>query len=284
MVSQREIVQRSKKHFVTPATIDKDWVLGHLLNAFYSFEDIKSCFVFKGGTCLKKCYFEDYRFSEDLDFTLLDKDFTVDVDMINKVAGVVEKVSNIKFFVSEIKNQIHNDIQQGYEVKIKFWGADHKPNTIIPPANRWQTYVKLDISFSENMFNNPVYRKIIHPYSDSAFINKTIPAYPMVEIMAEKLRSLIQRNRPRDIYDIWYIMKSNDKVKYADIKELLFRKAKLKDIEILNIEQFVNQQKQQKNRRAWESSLKQHLPVNALPDFDMVYPELFEIVNAVLKS
>ena len=28
--------------------------------------------VFKGGTCIKKCYFETYRFSEDLDFTLQD--------------------------------------------------------------------------------------------------------------------------------------------------------------------------------------------------------------------
>lgn len=40
--------------------------------------------MFKGGTCLKKCYFETYRFSEDLDFTLqdvehLDKAFLAEV-------------------------------------------------------------------------------------------------------------------------------------------------------------------------------------------------------------
>jgi hypothetical protein len=34
--------------------------------------ELTDSWVFKGGTCLKKCYFETYRFSEDLDFTLLD--------------------------------------------------------------------------------------------------------------------------------------------------------------------------------------------------------------------
>jgi predicted nucleotidyltransferase component of viral defense system len=38
----------------------------------YEFKEVTQNFIFKGGTCLKKCYFEDYRFSEDLDFTLLD--------------------------------------------------------------------------------------------------------------------------------------------------------------------------------------------------------------------
>ena len=32
----------------------------------------RDTWLFKGGTCLKKCYFETYRFSEDLDFTLVD--------------------------------------------------------------------------------------------------------------------------------------------------------------------------------------------------------------------
>ena len=203
-------------------------------NAIYTFTDIQQNFVFKGGTCLKKCYFKDYRFSEDLDFTLIDPSFVIDELFFQKIMKVAEQNSGAKFHLKEIKQQLHKNIPQGYEVTILFWGAFHKPNQKVLPVNRWQTKIKLDISFSEQLIEAPVYREIYHPYSDSDLINKTIPAYPMVEIMAEKLRSLIQRNRPRDIYDIWYIMKSNDKVKYADIKELLFRKAELKGIEIIN--------------------------------------------------
>ena len=120
--------------------------------------------------------------------------------------------------------------------------------------------------------------------SDSEIISQTIPCYSLNEIMAEKLRSLIQRNRPRDIYDVWYISKVIEKSEFTKIKALLLRKSKSKNIEITNVEQFVNEQKQRKNKRAWESSLKQHLPINALPDFDLVYTELSKIVTTVLYS
>ena len=283
-MNQREIENIAFEKQVSKTTIDKDWVLGHILNAFYSFDINRVNFVFKGGTCLKKCYFQDYRFSEDLDFTLLDKGFPLNAGFLSKIIKKAEKKSNIRFYISEIKEQFYNNIPQGYEVKIKYWGADHKPNSPVPPAKRWQTYIKLDISFSEQIIEEPGYRKIFHPYSDSHLISEIVPVYPMVEIVAEKLRSLIQRNRPRDIYDIWYVINSDENPDKKAIKTLLFEKAEKKNIEILNVEQFVNGQKFRKNKRAWEVSLKQHLPINALPDFDMVYSQLKQIVKNVLMA
>jgi predicted nucleotidyltransferase component of viral defense system len=44
------------------------WLLAGIENDTELFEK----WIFKGGTCLKKCYFETYRFSEDLDYTLTD--------------------------------------------------------------------------------------------------------------------------------------------------------------------------------------------------------------------
>ena len=282
-MTQKELEHIAIQKNILKATIDKDWVLGHLLNAFYSFMINKKNFIFKGGTCLRKCYFEDYRFSEDLDFTLLDSKFSVDNRFLKMIIEKAKKISGIRFYISEIKEQYHNDIQQGYEVKIKYWGADHKPNTPVPNPDRWQTYVKLDISFSERLILNPVNRKIFHCYSDSDSINETIPVYPMVEIIAEKVRSLIQRNRPRDIYDIWYVMNSQEKPDEKAIQTLLFQKAESKGIVISNINQFVNSLKSAKNKRAWENSLKQHIPVNALPDFETVYSQLKLIINNILN-
>ncbi len=283
-MTQQEIEHIAAQKDILKATIDKDWALGHLLNAFYSFDNNKDNFIFKGGTCLKKCYFEDYRFSEDLDFTLLDKYFPVNREFINQIIKGAERKSEIRFSLSEINEQFYNDIPQGYEVKIKFWGADHKPNSPVPPAKRWQTYIKLDISFSEKILAKPTWKKIIHPYSDSGILlNHLIPCYTLTEIMAEKLRALIQRNRPRDIYDVWYISKVIEKSEFTRIKVLLLRKSNSKNIEITNVEQFVNEQKQRKNKRAWENSLKQHLPDNTLPDFDMVYSSLYDILKEILN-
>ncbi len=52
-----------------------------MLWGIYSHEELSNSWVFKGGTCLKKCFFETYRFSEDLDFTLTD-DSHLDIDFL----------------------------------------------------------------------------------------------------------------------------------------------------------------------------------------------------------
>ncbi len=283
-MTYKEIVHIADLKFVEKETIDKDWILGHFLNAMFVLKEARENFVFKGGTCLEKCYFEDYRFSQDLDFTLLDSNFTIDASFVNQIIKVAEQNSGTKFQLKNIKPQIHKNIPQGHEIEIGFWGAYHKPNQRPLPASRWQTKIKLDISFSEHLIEKPVFHKIYHPYSDSESINQKIPCYSLDEIMAEKLRSLIQRNRPRDIYDIWYIMNSDKRPDNKMVKELLTKKAESKNIEITNVEQFVNTRKQRKNKRAWESSLKQHLPVHSLPDFDVVYMELHQIIETILES
>ncbi len=54
---------------VDPMVIDLDYSLGWFLLGLRSMSDSFMGLIFKGGTCLRKCYFSDYRFSEDLDFT-----------------------------------------------------------------------------------------------------------------------------------------------------------------------------------------------------------------------
>lgn len=71
MIEKREILAIAQQTSLTPHVVEKDYVLGWMLAAIYSHEELAENWVFKGGTCLKKCFFETYRFSEDLDFTLL---------------------------------------------------------------------------------------------------------------------------------------------------------------------------------------------------------------------
>ena len=175
-MTYKEIQTIAKELRMEEVVIDKDWILGHFLNAMYSFPDISENFVFKGGTCLKKNYFKDYRFSEDLDFTLLNKAFVIDELFFKKVIELAEQNSGAKFYLKNIKPQVHKDLPQGYEVTILFWGAFHKPNQAVLPVNRWQTKIKLDISFSETVLLKPEKKQIFHSYSDSEIINKTVPA------------------------------------------------------------------------------------------------------------
>ena len=72
MIDRREILAEAERLTLLPNVVEKDYVLGWMLAGIYAHPDISGSWVFKGGTCLKKCWFETYRFSEDLDFTLTD--------------------------------------------------------------------------------------------------------------------------------------------------------------------------------------------------------------------
>lgn len=97
MILQSEIFKIAENEGVPPDTIDKNWVLGHFLAGLYSTDWASSYLIFKGGTCLKKCYFPDYRFSEDLDFTLINSDIVITNKLIQKVCDNVTNKIGIRF-------------------------------------------------------------------------------------------------------------------------------------------------------------------------------------------
>jgi len=73
MISKQELLETAAQLNLGPHVVEKDYALGWVLAGIYNHEKLASDWVFKGGTCLKKCFFETYRFSEDLDFTLKDE-------------------------------------------------------------------------------------------------------------------------------------------------------------------------------------------------------------------
>lgn len=72
MIDRSEVLAVASDLSLTHDIVEKDYVFGWLLAGIYAHEPVAAAWTFKGGTCLKKCYFETYRFSEDLDFTLGD--------------------------------------------------------------------------------------------------------------------------------------------------------------------------------------------------------------------
>lgn len=70
MINKQHILERAREWQLRPEVVEKDYVLGWLLAAVAQHEETAQQWVFKGGTCVKKCFFETYRFSEDLDFSM----------------------------------------------------------------------------------------------------------------------------------------------------------------------------------------------------------------------
>lgn len=72
MIARAALQQRASEWGLTEEVVEKDYVLGWLLSGIGSHPRLRDHWIFKGGTCLKKCFVETYRFSEDLDFTVLE--------------------------------------------------------------------------------------------------------------------------------------------------------------------------------------------------------------------
>ena len=92
MIDKSEIMDFSREFGLTANVIEKDYVLGWVLAGISQHSELGKAWVFKGGTCLKKCYFETYRFSEDLDFTISEPSQLNDAFLVKCFSEVSEWV------------------------------------------------------------------------------------------------------------------------------------------------------------------------------------------------
>jgi predicted nucleotidyltransferase component of viral defense system len=280
VILKREIEHIAEQHGVARGTIDKDWVLGHFLAAIYSQPTLREVLLFKGGTCLRKCWFPDYRFSEDLDFTSKKTDFELKKSHIDFVCRHVNDHASIETHLESFTPLKFDDKLTGYQVVIKFWGADHPKNEAPSPPDRWHTKIKIEIILYEILLFNLVDKKIIHQYSDEVSINpNSIPSYSIEEMLSEKLRSLIQRSytAPRDYYDIWYLSENIPDLNWPKIVDAFQEKMKFKNHTFTGIDQFINDDNDKKLKAAWKNSLGHQIPRNYLPDYNTVKKDLSAI-------
>lgn len=279
MILKKEIENIALQKGISRSTIDKDWVLGHFIDAIYNIPELKKALVFKGGTCLKKCWFPDYRFSEDLDFTSRSQEFKLTGEHLNSITSLIENNTGIPLSVVSLDPLRFNNKLTGYEAIIKYWGADHPRNAVPPPPDRWQTKIKIEIILYEHLIFDTVQRPVSHPYSDSLSLSQnTIPCYAIEEVLAEKMRALIQRSytAPRDYYDIWYLSQNVPDLDWPKIVEVFHKKMAFKGHTFNSIEQLINPENDKQLSAAWKNSLA-HQIIGKLPDFEIIKKELVDL-------
>jgi predicted nucleotidyltransferase component of viral defense system len=232
---------------------------------------------------LKKCYFKNYRFSEDLDFTLLDADFVVTENLIQPVCNRISENISILFSPVKISPLKSNNQHVGYTTKIKFWGANHKRNQQPTPYDRWMTSIKVEIISYETMVDAPDFRSLYDDFSDSFhFEGIKIPCYSISEIVAEKFRALLQRSysAPRDYYDLWYILREKV-IDWEKVIKIFEQKMIYKGLEWNGYQAFFNEKSIREMTREWNNSLKGHIRDGELPDVEIVLSELKSICEKV---
>src|SRR2546427_9227483 len=105
MIPREAIRERSVEWQLRVNVVEKDYVLGWLLAGIAEHPETSDNWVFKGGTCVKKCFFETYRFSEDLDFSLLpEAGYAEDslIETLRRVALRAGDLSGIEFSPDQV--------------------------------------------------------------------------------------------------------------------------------------------------------------------------------------
>ncbi|MFN7096787.1 MAG: nucleotidyl transferase AbiEii/AbiGii toxin family protein [Gammaproteobacteria bacterium] len=199
MIEKSEIILLATKLSLSPDTVEKDYVLSWLLWGINNHKYFSDTWVFKGGTSLKKCFFETFRFSEDLDFTLIETEhFSVDYlkNKFNEITESIYDETGIEFFKEQFKIKIipKKDGKFSAQCNLHYNGPLRRRNSFAS--------IKLDLTNDEVIISNPVKKRVHHPYSDNPTDYMWATCYSFEEVVAEKIRALGQRARPRDLYDV----------------------------------------------------------------------------------
>ncbi len=252
------------KQFGKPAgVIDKDYALEWLLFGIYHNESpLKNVLVFKGGTAIRKIFFpETWRFSEDLDFTIISEtEPTVIVNGFKDVYDIIENESGIKY-----EGDI-NVPQSGLAIfgHVHFTGPIGQKNKI-----------KIDASRVEQMMDSVTEQTVTTSYSDLQ--NFSIVGYSLDEVIAEKIRSLMQRSKVRDYYDIWRMFGQENNFDQEKIGKMVVEKCTKNNIDYVP-DTIFDSQRLTGLEEHWENELGR-LVIDDLPEPRAVFTEIESILT-----
>lgn len=264
MIHSSEISKLAHKLGLGDRTIEKDYVLTWILQAIAN-SPLCHQMVFKGGTAVKKMYIPEYRFSEDLDFTLLDLDIT-NAALESNIASLFRWLRENANLTLEIRKvDIHSSGDPAFYL-----------NYVGPLQGQISSrFLKIDFTRGEVLAYPLQNLPVLSQYSDLQKREAWLQVYSIEEILAEKLRSLLTRAEPRDLYDIHYILDRQ----MVDIEEMKFSMAEkftAKGFVVSDLNT-VLEKREKVFQRLWEARLGGQMP--DIPHLDTVMRETNRILQ-----
>ena len=244
----------ASKENVPIGTIEKDYAVTSVLSLIAQLSKLDKM-VFKGGTAIKKVHFNDFRFSEDLDFTC-SEDISEDI-----LALLDAKKYELDFSVTDIKKE--TTVGNSKKFVIKYNGFNNYPNN-----------VRIDLSLRESVQNKTRDLKVLHSYAELPSFS--VPSMAIEEIMAEKVRAVIYSGAPRHLYDLNYLFGKRISLN----PQLVQTKISLYG-DKFSLEKFNESMLEMK--KEWVQDLKPLL-AQAPPSFDSVSTEVSKRVSEIMKT
>lgn len=265
MIPQRNIsllanrLARAGGRRIPESVLERDYCLAWLLSSLAQ-SDLRGKLAFKGGTALKRCYFGDYRFSEDLDFTLVEPMPFEDLRLgLEPVYAAVREASGIEFAFDREDRHSHANSHTFY---LRYIGP-------LPAGGG----VKVDITIREQLVFPLEARPVLRAYEEFTDLpdGRVVQAYSLAEIGAEKVVALADRarNEPRDLYDLWHLI-SREGMDLSPLAPAIIAKLAFRNVEASGIQEAVIK-KEARLKALWSARLANQM--SELPPFDQVFRE-----------
>lgn len=270
---------------VAQHVIEKDYALSYVLAGITLQSELSRCLIFKGGTALKKIYFGAYRFSEDLDFSVINapKGNKLEKTLQEAIKYSEELLTKYGPFVVLLRRNPerspHPRGQEDFNIFVKF-----------PWHPRPMCRIKIEITHDEPVILSPENKAILHGYNEE--FNYFIACYKIEEIVAEKLRALLQthqnlmlrgwnRPRARDYYDLWRILKNyHSVIDRRKLLETLKKKCLHRNVAYECAEDFFTAELLKEAHQHWQTTLG--VLVRDLPECETVISETKKLIEKFL--
>ncbi len=283
----RTRLQEARKRLGLPwEVLERDYLLSWVLAGIAQVDSLRETLVFKGGTALRKCYFGDYRLSEDLDFTAsrsVPTGAAMESAMQEACARTVKLLDPYAPVEIGCERHLERDPhpgrQEAFDIRARF-----------PWHRRPQTNVMVEIAVDERLLKPSVRRSVLHDYGEPFELQ--VPVYSLEEIMAEKLRAILQhlralerrgwvRSRARDYYDLWRVLGTyRDRLDLSDFPTFLREKCAIREVTFSGPDSFFPEAMLAVVEKTWKQWLGPLVP--NLPPYKTVIAELRPQVAALL--
>ncbi len=268
MIAQSQISKLSNRLLkeqggrrIPESVLERDYCIAWFLIGL-SRMPLREKLVFKGGTALKRCHFAEYRFSEDMDFTLSGNlSFDALKGELEKVYEAVKKSSGITFrFIREDSASHLNSytFYLGYEGPLPVMTAVRE--------------VKVDVTLKECLVTPVEELPILKSYPEFSDLpeDSSIRVYSLAEIATEKTVALLDRARtePRDLFDLWHLTTTSKSVDLAQIQDAIQQKLKFRGKTLDEVRGEFDK-KEARLKKTWDTRLSAQM--GELPEFEGVY-------------
>ena len=278
MISEAELRRHAVIAGVDTMVQDLDYGLGWFLAGLFTQTRATRYLVFKGGTCLRKCYFANYRFSEDLAFTLsLAWPIEALAEALEQVRAWSRENDGPDFEAAPVRLEVVNDEYglESFQARVYYRGPLRWSG---PPRA-----IQLDVNRGEPLLFPVTTRALNHLYSDAGQLpSAAIQCYDLAEMLTEKLRAVSGQRRfaiSRDIYDIQQLTCQN--ISLAAIRQALPAKLAAKGLPLNSVSVARLMQHRAVFEVDWERRLAHLLPPSQSVTFAAAWQRVIELVTAL---